>query len=97
MIAGRSWWGFGWFVEGDAELDGYVPAGDADLVDDQAEQLLTLVEVELVDDGEDVVGESGDAVADLVVAGQVLALAGEAVAALLEVLPAGVGVGGAAL
>jgi hypothetical protein len=43
------------------------------------------------------VGESGDAVADLVVAGQFLALGGEGVAALLEVSSAGVGVGGAAL
>jgi hypothetical protein len=78
-------------------LDGHVPAGDADLVDDQAEELLTLVEVELVDDGQDAVGESGDAVADLVVAGQFLALGGELVAALLEVSAAAVGVGGAAV
>ena len=29
---GWAWWGVGWFVEGDAELDGHVPAGDADFV-----------------------------------------------------------------
>jgi hypothetical protein len=58
---------------------------------------LTLVEVELVDDGQDAVGESGDAVTDLVVVGQVLALGGERVAALLEVSAAGVGVGGTTL
>jgi hypothetical protein len=59
--------------------------------------LLSLVEVELVDDGQDAVCEVGDAVAGLVVAGQVLALGGEGVAAVLEVFAAGVGVGGAAL
>jgi len=32
--AGWAWRGVGWFVERDAELDGHVPAGDADLVDD---------------------------------------------------------------
>jgi hypothetical protein len=58
---------------------------------------LTLVEGELVDDGQYSVGEAGDAVADLVVAGQFLALAGEFFAALLEVSAAGVGVGGTAL
>jgi hypothetical protein len=56
-----------------------------------------LVEVELVDDGQNAVGESGDAVADLVVAGQFLALGGEGVAVLLEISAAGVGVGGAVL
>jgi hypothetical protein len=58
---------------------------------------LPLVEVELVDDGHNAVGESGDAVADLVVVCQFLALGGQGVAALLEVSAAGVGVGGAAL
>jgi hypothetical protein len=34
------------FVEGDAESDFDVPAGDSDLFDDEAEELLALVEVE---------------------------------------------------
>ena len=41
----------GGFVERDAELDFDIPARDLDFIDDQAEQLLALVEVELVDDG----------------------------------------------
>jgi hypothetical protein len=58
---------------------------------------LTLVEGELVDDGLYAVGESGDAVADLVVAGQFLASGGEFFEVLLEVSAAGVGIGGTAL
>jgi hypothetical protein len=54
-----------------------------------------LVEGELVDDGQYAVGEPGDAVADLVVTGQFLALGGEFFAVLLLVSAAGVG--GAAL
>ena len=62
-----------------------VPAGDVDLFDDEAEQGLFLVEVEGVDHVQDPAGEVTDAVAPLVVAGEVLALRGEGVAALVEV------------
>ena len=63
-------------------------AGDLDLFDDEAEQGLFLVEVEGVDHGQDPGGEVPDAVAELVVAGQFLALGGEGVAALFEVAAA---------
>jgi hypothetical protein len=36
VVAGLVWWGVGRFVERDPELDSDVPAGDADLGDDQA-------------------------------------------------------------
>jgi hypothetical protein len=58
-----------------------VPAGDVDVVDDEAEQGLFLVEVEGVDHVQDAGGEVADAAAELVVAGQLLALRGEGVAA----------------
>ena len=74
-----------------------MPAGDVDLFDDEAEQGLFLVEVEGVDHGQDPAGEVTDAVAQLVVAGELLALRGERVAALFEVVAAVFDVGGAAL
>jgi hypothetical protein len=49
---------FGWFVECDAELDLDMPAGDADLLDEQAEQSLFLLEVEAVDAGADAAAKS---------------------------------------
>ena len=94
-MVGASWRGR--LVEWDPELDLYVPAGDADFLDGEAEELLALFEAEVVDDGEDVVGEVGDAGVEVVVAGQVVALGGEGVVALLEVVAAAVDVGGAAL
>ncbi len=62
-----------------------MPAGDVDVFDDEAEQGLSLVEVEGVDHGQDSGREVTDAVAQLVVAGELLALRGEGVAALVEV------------
>ena len=53
-----------------------MPAGDVDVFDDQAEQGLFLVEVEGVDHGQDAGGEVTDAVAQLVVAGEFVALRG---------------------
>ena len=53
-----------------------MPAGDVDLVDDEAEQGLFLGEVEGVDDVEDPGGEVADAVTQLVVAGELVALGG---------------------
>ena len=55
-----------------------MPAGDVDLFDEEAQQLLFLVEVEVVDDAADPVGEVVDAAAELVVAGERCALFGEA-------------------
>ena len=47
----------GWRVEGEAQPDLDVPAGDADVFDEQAQQLLFLDVVEGVDDGVDAGGE----------------------------------------
>jgi hypothetical protein len=58
-----------------------MPAGDVDVFDDETEQGLSLGEVEGVDHGQDAGGEVADAAAELVVAGQLLALRGEGVAA----------------
>lgn len=59
MVVGR-WFGF---VEGDAEVDVDLPAVDVDFFDEEAHELLALVEVELVDAGQDAPGEVLDAVA----------------------------------
>jgi hypothetical protein len=74
-----------------------MPAGDVDVFDEEAEQGLSLGEVEGVDHGQDAGGEVADAAAELVVAGQLLALRGEGVAAVGEVEPALLDLGGAAL
>ena len=74
-----------------------VPAGDVDFFDDEAEQGLFLVEVEGVDHGQDAGGEVAHAVAELVVAAQFLALRGESVAALVQVVAAVLDLGGTAL
>ena len=74
-----------------------MPAGDVDFFDDEAEQGLFLGEVEGVDHGQDPGREVADAAAELVVAGQLLALRGEGVASFSEVAAAVFDVGGAAL
>jgi len=74
-----------------------VPAGDVDLFDDEAEQGLFLVEVEGVDHGQDPGGEVPDAVAQLVVAGERVALRGQGIASFGEVTATVLDVGGAAL
>jgi hypothetical protein len=74
-----------------------VPAGDVDLFDDEAEQGLFLVEVEGVDHGQDPGGEVAHATAQLVIAGQLLTLGSEGVAALVQVAAAVLDLGGAAL
>jgi hypothetical protein len=66
------------------ELDLDLPTGDADLLDEQAEQGLFLLEVEAVVAGADAFSEVVDAYPHLVVAGQFLALAGQGSAALGE-------------
>ncbi len=74
-----------------------MPAGDLDVFDEQAEQLLLLEVVKVVDHGADSGGEVLDAAAELVVFGKAGVLGGEAVALSGEVfLPVGDG-GGAAL
>lgn len=60
-----------------------MPAGDADLLDDEAQKLLALVEVEGVEGVEGAAGEVADAVAQLVVADQFGALSGEVFALCL--------------
>jgi hypothetical protein len=74
-----------------------VPAGDVDFFDNEAKEGLFLVEVEGVDHGQYAGGEVTDAVAQLVVAGQLLALRGEGVAALVQVAAAVLDLGGPAL
>jgi hypothetical protein len=75
----------------------HVPAGDLDLVDDEAEKGLLLLEVEVVEGCDRTSGEVGDAAAQLVVAGQLFAFGGEAVASFSEVTTSSFDVGGTAL
>lgn len=58
---GGGFWGV--LVEWDPEADLDVPAGDADFVDDEAEQFLALVEVESVECGGGRGGEGVDSLA----------------------------------
>ena len=74
-----------------------MPAGDVDLFDDEAEQGLFLVEVEGVDHGQDPGREVTDAAAQLVVAGERVALRGQGIASFGEVTATVLDVGGAAL
>ena len=55
-----------------------MPAGDADFLDEQSQELLFLVGVELVDHAADPFGEVVDSAVDLVAAGQGCTLVGEA-------------------
>jgi hypothetical protein len=57
-------------VEGDTKSDLDVPAGDADLVDDEADQLLALIEVGPVESGIGSFGERADALTEPVVLGE---------------------------
>lgn len=74
----------GLVVEGDAETDLDVPACDADFVDDQAQQLLALLEVEAVEGGGCSFGEGADALTEAVVGGQRGALVGQGLALLVD-------------
>jgi hypothetical protein len=65
-------------VEGDAQADFDVPAGDADFLDEQPQELLLLDGVELVDHAADPFGEVVDSAVDLVAADQGCTLVGEA-------------------
>jgi hypothetical protein len=46
------------------------PAADGDLLDDEAKEALTVLEVELVEGGRDALGEAGEPLAQAVVAGE---------------------------
>jgi hypothetical protein len=74
-----------------------VPAGDADVVDEQAQQLLFLGVVEGVDGGVDAGGEIVHAVAELVVTGERGPFVGEAGSLVLQFFSAGGDLGAAAL
>ena len=92
--AGRVRW---WRVERDAQPDLDVPAGDADVFDEQAQQLLFLDVVEGVDDGVDAGGEVMHAAAELVVTGERGSFVGEAGSLVLQLFSAERDFGGAAL
>jgi hypothetical protein len=61
-----------------------LPAGDAHVVHDKAQELLTLLEVEFVDAGGCSLGELSNSVVEAVVGGELLALGDELVALLGE-------------
>src|SRR6516162_720717 len=90
---GRIWW----WVECDAQPDLDMPAGDPDVFDKQAQQLLFLGVVEGVDDGVDAGGEVVHAAAELVVAGEVGSFVGETGSLVLQLFSACCGFGSAAL
>jgi hypothetical protein len=54
-----------------------VPAGDADFLDDEAQQALAAIEVEFIEGGKHAFGEAGDAAAQSVLAREVGAAGGE--------------------
>ena len=87
----------GWRVECDAEPDLDVPAGDSDVFDEKAQQLLFLDVVEGVDDGVDACGEVVDSAAELVVTGERGSFVGKAGSLVLQFFSAGGDFGGAAL
>ena len=62
-------------VQRDAEPDLDLPALNTDLFDDEAQELLALLEIQFVDCGRNVVGECLDAMAQAVVLRQRLSLA----------------------
>lgn len=70
----------GLLVERDPEVDLDLPASDADVVDDEAEQLLALLEVELVDTVSGSVGEVTDSLLETVVDSELLVLCDQLVA-----------------
>jgi hypothetical protein len=69
-------------VERDPQVNLDLPAGDVHVVDDEAQQLLALGEVELVDAGGRLSGEVADALLETVIDGELLAVRDELVALL---------------
>jgi len=67
-------------VEGDPQVDLDLPARDAHVVHDKAEQLLALLEAELVDPDGGSPGEVADSLLQAVVDGELLALGDQFVA-----------------
>jgi hypothetical protein len=86
-----------WAVEGYAQLDLDLPAGDSHVFDDEAHELLALCEVEVVDSGRGLSGEIADALAQPVVGCELVSLSDQPVALVGERLVAGVDVFGAPL
>jgi len=84
-------------VEGDAQVDLDVPAGDVHVVDQQSQQVFSLRVVQLVDDAGDLSGEVFDAAAEQVSVSQGGALGCEAGAFGLQVVVAGGDLAGTAL
>ena len=84
-------------VERDPKLDLDVPARDAYVVDDEANELLALGETELVDAGAGPTREVADTLAQPVVGGELVALRHQRVVLVGERLVAGVDVPGAPL
>jgi IstB-like ATP binding protein len=105
-IGGRSgrpsWWvggwiSVGWLVERDAKADLDLLAGDADLVNDQAEQALALVKVEAVQRLGHAVGEADQAPAQPVAFGELASFGSQTDLLVGELLAASVDLGGAPL
>src|ERR671912_480071 len=102
-IGGRSgrpsWWVRGWvsvrwLVERDAKADLDLPAGDADVFDDKAEQALALVKVEAVECLGHALGEAGQALAEPVAFGELDSFGGKTDLLAGELLAASVDLGG---
>jgi hypothetical protein len=72
-----------------------LPASDADVVEDKAQQLLAAFEVECVEARERALCEAGDALAEAVVVEQLSVLVGKVSAFVFEVASAGVEFSGA--
>jgi hypothetical protein len=82
--------------EGDLEVDLDAPAGDADCLDDQAQEPLAAVEVELVEGGEHALGEAGESAPQPVLGRELGAAIGEFGVLGCELVAAGGEGGGAA-
>ena len=90
----RGWVGVGWLVERDAKADLDLPAGDADLFDDQAEEALALVEVQAVERLGHALGEAGQALAQPVAFGEPASFGSQTDLLAGELLAASVDLGG---
>jgi hypothetical protein len=71
-------------IERDAQLDFDLPAAYSDLFDDEADELLALLEVEFVDASGRLVGKVGDPPSEMVIGGKLMALSDERVVLLAE-------------
>jgi hypothetical protein len=84
-------------VEGDAEVDLGLPSGHGDVIDDEAHELLSVGEVELVDPFRDPAGEVVHAIPQTVLGGEFVALEDELLTLVGERLSAGSDVSAAPL